>query len=219
MGSVDRVQSTLIPSNNVLLKLTIPKRTGRKRKMGSNEPFTDAPELEATEPTRRNAKDLFRSLSDNPSKYTIEPVGRVERTHVFQGLFITYILIHQVHANFIIGMPGFVYSTTTSSFANRFKYQIILYDYKSRRKKPTPRISAIVFQGCAQALIPRLEVSRTRQKTSLTSAPGRKRTKPHHFQRHLLIDVATRPPGHTHSLFAEESPTVYAEGQSAIKLP
>lgn len=93
------VQSTRIQSNNVLLKVTVPKRTGRKRKRGSNEPFVDAPDSEASEPPpRRTAKDLLRSMSDNPSKYQIEPVGRVERTHVFRGT-ITTPMMHCQFAN------------------------------------------------------------------------------------------------------------------------
>ncbi|KAJ5262765.1 hypothetical protein N7524_008070 [Penicillium chrysogenum] len=111
------VQSTSIQSNNVLLKVTVPKRTGRKRKRGSNEPFLDAPESEASKPPpRRTAKDLLRSLSDNPSKYQIEPVGRVERTHVFRGI------------------PDFVYSTTASSFTNRFRDQILPFDFDKMKQ-------------------------------------------------------------------------------------
>jgi general transcription factor 3C polypeptide 5 (transcription factor C subunit 1) len=83
------VQSTNVPSNNVLLKVTVPKRTGRKRKRGSNGPFTgpDAADSEETGPPRRTAKDLLRSLSDNPTNYQIEPVGSIAQTHVFRGLF------------------------------------------------------------------------------------------------------------------------------------
>lgn len=111
------VQSTSIQSNNVLLKVTVPKRTGRKRKRGSNEPFADAPDSEASEPApRRTAKDLLRSMSDNPSKYQIEPVGRVERTHVFRGI------------------PDFVYSTTASSFTNRFRDQILPFDFDKMKQ-------------------------------------------------------------------------------------
>ncbi|KAJ5197544.1 hypothetical protein N7449_008023 [Penicillium cf. viridicatum] len=111
------VQSTSIQSNNVLLKVTVPKRTGRKRKRGSNEPFADAPDSEASEPApRRTAKDLLRSMSDNPSKYQIEPVGRVEQTHVFRGI------------------PDFVYSTTASSFTNRFRDQILPFDFDKMKQ-------------------------------------------------------------------------------------
>ncbi|CAI7605791.1 unnamed protein product [Penicillium discolor] len=111
------VQSTSVQSNNVLLKVTVPKRTGRKRKRGSNEPFADAPDSEASEPApRRTAKDLLRSMSDNPSKYQIEPVGRVERTHVFRGI------------------PDFVYSTTASSFTNRFRDQILPFDFDKMKQ-------------------------------------------------------------------------------------
>ncbi|CAG8124332.1 unnamed protein product [Penicillium salamii] len=110
------VQSTHVPSNNVLLKVTVPKRTGRKRKLGSDGPFQDAPESDAANPRRRTAKDLLRSLSDNSSQYQIEPVGSIEHTHVFRG------------------MPDFVYSTTASSFANRFKDQILSYDFDKMKQ-------------------------------------------------------------------------------------
>jgi general transcription factor 3C polypeptide 5 (transcription factor C subunit 1) len=101
------VQSTSVPSNNVLLKVTVPKRTGRKRKIGSNEPFTDASEAEETQPSRRTAKDLLRSLSDNPSNYQIEPVGRVECTHVFRGMPTTVSLIYSIHLMLATRNPGF----------------------------------------------------------------------------------------------------------------
>jgi general transcription factor 3C polypeptide 5 (transcription factor C subunit 1) len=82
------IQSMSCPSNNVLLKVTVPKWTGRKRKRGSDEPFTDAvPEIVEEPSPRRTSKDLLRSLQDNASKYKIETVGKVERTHVFRGMF------------------------------------------------------------------------------------------------------------------------------------
>lgn len=82
------LHSTSYASNNVLLRITVPKRTGRKRKRGSDGPFLDpGPEDASEQPRRRTAKDLLRSLQDNPSKYTIGPVGRVERTHVFRSMF------------------------------------------------------------------------------------------------------------------------------------
>ncbi|OQD88351.1 hypothetical protein PENANT_c004G02317 [Penicillium antarcticum] len=89
------VQSTSSASNNVLLKVTVPKRTGRKRKKGSDGPFTDAPESEDTETRpRRSAKDLMRSLR----------------------------------------MPDFVYSTTASSFTNRFRNQILPFDFEKMKQ-------------------------------------------------------------------------------------
>ncbi|GKZ63816.1 tau 95 subunit of transcription factor TFIIIC [Aspergillus niger] len=111
------LQSTSLPSNNILLKVTVPKRTGRKRKKGSNEPFSGvAVSTVHTEPQRRSARELQRSLSDNVSKYQVEPVGLVNRTHVFRG------------------MPDFVFSTGSSSFANRFREQILPFDYDKMKQ-------------------------------------------------------------------------------------
>lgn len=84
------IQSTSLQSNNILLKVTVPKWTGRKRKRGSDEPYTDAaPGDAARPPDRRSSKDLLRSLRDNASSYIIQPVGKVDRTHVFRSLWYT----------------------------------------------------------------------------------------------------------------------------------
>ncbi|KAJ5786456.1 RNA polymerase III transcription factor subunit [Penicillium pulvis] len=107
--------STVGQTNNILLKVTVPKRTGRKRKRGSDEPFTEVPE-EAQGPQRHTAKDLMRSLHDNPSQYKIQPVGKVERTHVFRG------------------MPDFVYSTTNSVFTKKFRDYIVPYDLEKMKR-------------------------------------------------------------------------------------
>ncbi|GMG34488.1 unnamed protein product [Aspergillus oryzae] len=73
------IQSTSLPSNNILLKVTVPRRTGRKRKRGSDEPFTGVPvsTLGPEFQPRRSARELLRSLSDNVGRYQIEPVGLV----------------------------------------------------------------------------------------------------------------------------------------------
>lgn len=82
------LRSTSSVANNILLKVTVPKRTGRKRKMGSDVPFSDAIPVADAIPQRRNARELHRSLRDNVGRYQVEPVGMVQRTHVFRGLCI-----------------------------------------------------------------------------------------------------------------------------------
>lgn len=82
------MQSISSASNNILLQVTVPKRTGRKRKRGSNDPFTDVPATETHDgPPRPTARQFMQSLRDNVGKYQVEPVGSVERTHVFRGMF------------------------------------------------------------------------------------------------------------------------------------
>ncbi|KAJ6107214.1 RNA polymerase III transcription factor subunit [Penicillium sp. IBT 18751x] len=110
-----QIQSISCPSNNVLLKVTVPKRTGRKRKRGSDEPFTEASSM-AESPTRQTSKDLLRNLQDNASKYRIEAVGKIERTHLFRGL------------------PDFMWSSTRSSFTNQFSQHITPYDLDEMKK-------------------------------------------------------------------------------------
>ncbi|OOO11876.1 Transcription factor IIIC, subunit 5 [Aspergillus oryzae] len=106
------IQSTSLPSNNILLKVTVPRRTGRKRKRGSDEPFTGVPvsTLGPEFQPRRSARELLRSLSDNVGRYQIEPVGLVSR------------------------MPDFAFSSTGSSFSNRFREQILPFDYEKMKQ-------------------------------------------------------------------------------------
>lgn len=132
------LQSTSSPSNNILLKVTVPKRTGRKRRKGTDEPFTGPvmPSGDATGdaasgsvPPRRNAEDLRRSLEDNVGRYQVETVGMVGRTHVFRGEFLSPIAV-PVLVLIWIGIPDFVLSTTASPFTNRFRDQILSFDCK-----------------------------------------------------------------------------------------
>ncbi|KAL4926126.1 transcription factor TFIIIC subunit TFC1 [Aspergillus undulatus] len=110
------LQSLSSPSNNILLQVTVPKRTGRKRKRGSNEPFVDDPDFQRDNgPPRPTARQLLKSLRDNVGKYQVEPVGLVERTHTFRGI------------------PDFVYSTTNSPFVSRFREQILSFNLQKMK--------------------------------------------------------------------------------------
>ena len=79
-------------THNVLLKITVPRRTGRKRKRGSNHPFEG--ELDAAADGREEVqskeridapKILRRKLRDNVDKYQVEPVGVIGNTHRYRG--------------------------------------------------------------------------------------------------------------------------------------
>lgn len=85
-------------TNNILLKITVPKRTGRKRKRGSDDPFTDDVDItngaEATSADgkvssasrRDRPKSILRKMQDNLDDYEIDAVGKVEDTHRYRGL-------------------------------------------------------------------------------------------------------------------------------------
>ncbi|KAI2471911.1 hypothetical protein F4781DRAFT_63278 [Annulohypoxylon bovei var. microspora] len=85
-------------TNNILLKITVPKRTGRKRMRGSNAPFTsdvDISDGTAATPAadgvgsagrRDRPKSILRKMQDNFEYYEIDAVGKVEDTHRYRGL-------------------------------------------------------------------------------------------------------------------------------------
>jgi general transcription factor 3C polypeptide 5 (transcription factor C subunit 1) len=95
-------------ANDVLLKVVVPKRTGRKRKRGSDEPF--AKDLNES-PPKKSARYLLQSLQDNKSSYQIEPVASIPAVHVFRT------------------MPDFAYSTSHSQFLNQFRDKVLPYQY------------------------------------------------------------------------------------------
>lgn len=88
-----RLLSTPVRTSNLLLKVTVPKRTGRKRKRGSSGPFVLDEEASTNNgnpdsATNANpyvkATTIYRSLQDNPSAYTTSVVGVLDETHRFR---------------------------------------------------------------------------------------------------------------------------------------
>ncbi|KAF3045974.1 tau 95 subunit of transcription factor TFIIIC [Didymella heteroderae] len=90
-----RLLSTPVTTNNLLLKVTVPKRTGRKRKRGTTGPFLAECEHGGASngtnkgPTNNNyveAAEVYRSLQDNASKYEVAFAGIVDETHRFRAM-------------------------------------------------------------------------------------------------------------------------------------
>jgi general transcription factor 3C polypeptide 5 (transcription factor C subunit 1) len=91
-----RLLSTAVTTSNLLLKVTVPKRTGRKRKRGSSGPFMNESEIrtatnEASNSTNHqavnshvDASTIYRSLQDNAATYKVAVVGMVDETHRFR---------------------------------------------------------------------------------------------------------------------------------------
>ncbi|KAL8767550.1 MAG: hypothetical protein Q9209_005967 [Squamulea sp. 1 TL-2023] len=102
-------------TNNILLKITVPKQTGRKRKRGSDEEWQH--DAEAPVPGVRLLSDpqdtrrLVQSMRDNSDRYEVEPIGSVKQSHRFRGL------------------PDFVWSTEKSPFMTKMKEHILPFEY------------------------------------------------------------------------------------------
>ncbi|EGE05386.1 RNA polymerase III transcription factor subunit [Trichophyton equinum CBS 127.97] len=111
------IRSTSKQTNNILLKVTVPRRTGRRRKRGSQDPFVDSHEdREATPLSQLDARGLLQRLQEDAGRYQVDIVGQVNRTHVFRGL------------------PDFAYSTTSSPFIRKFRETILPFEYEKLKK-------------------------------------------------------------------------------------
>lgn len=80
-------------SHNVLLKVTLPRRTGRKRKRGSDGPwegdFVDSPSSTPNNGAESqlnldDAETLKRKLQDNYDDYKVEAMGLIKQTHRYR---------------------------------------------------------------------------------------------------------------------------------------
>ncbi|KAL5387442.1 hypothetical protein DPSP01_003665 [Paraphaeosphaeria sporulosa] len=90
-----RLLSTPVATSNLLLRVTVPKRTGRKRKRGSSGPFLADADVGAAkdklpipqhQKSHADAATIFRSLQDNASKYDVSVAGVIDETHRFRNL-------------------------------------------------------------------------------------------------------------------------------------
>ncbi|KAH8166659.1 hypothetical protein CIB48_g1538 [Xylaria polymorpha] len=110
-------------TNNILLKITVPRRTGRKRKRGSDEPFSgNSNTLEtaaigsqtntvSSVARQDRPRAILRRLQDNPDHYQAEAVGMIRDSHRYRGLadfqfsntntpFLTNVAEHLLPLNF-----------------------------------------------------------------------------------------------------------------------
>lgn len=75
-------------TNSVLLRITVPKRTGRKRKRGSDEAWQYHAEVPVSSARLlsdpRDAQRLAGSLRDNSDRYNVESICSVRQTHRFR---------------------------------------------------------------------------------------------------------------------------------------
>jgi general transcription factor 3C polypeptide 5 (transcription factor C subunit 1) len=109
-----RLLSTTVTTNNLLLKVTVPKRTGRRRKRGSSGPFV-ADSNEHQDGPKQNthvpASSIFRRLQDNASKYTVSVAGLIDETHRFRTL------------------PDLQYAATTNKTMTDVRDKILPFNY------------------------------------------------------------------------------------------
>lgn len=105
-------------SSNVLLRVSVPKRTGRKRKRGSSEPYVADVH---SQPLKKDASYLIRSMADNSIRYSVSAMSSISTMHVWRG------------------MPDYVYSVQGSSFINKVKSNILPQDFQTMKEFTLPR--------------------------------------------------------------------------------
>jgi general transcription factor 3C polypeptide 5 (transcription factor C subunit 1) len=80
------VRSMYVKTDNVLLAIRVPKRTGRKRKRGSDDPFEADPDWKQAKNSPVEGPVVLRSLGDNPNETTVSPLGLLQESWRFRSL-------------------------------------------------------------------------------------------------------------------------------------
>ena len=96
-----KLSSTGTETQNVLIKVTIPKKTGRKRKRGSNDAFVQI--LPAEQPSDSiTASELLQRLRDNADQHSVQAVGMIQDTHRFYGVRMLLATLILLESNSIV---------------------------------------------------------------------------------------------------------------------
>lgn len=94
-----RLLSQAVTTNNLLLRVTVPKRTGRKRKRGTSGPFLSTNDMDGASNGTSNGSDvrgnktyvdastIYSSLQDNASTYKVSIAGVVDEVHRFRSKY------------------------------------------------------------------------------------------------------------------------------------
>ncbi|KAI1079322.1 hypothetical protein F5B20DRAFT_173557 [Whalleya microplaca] len=192
-------------TNNILLKITVPKRTGRKRKRGSNDPFTgdmyiadgsgaisDTDQLSSV--SRRDIpKSVLRKLQDNAADYQVEAVGTVQDSYRYRGLadfqfanssssFLTKAAEHLLPMN-VSKLREFKFNPGVAVGPDQeiippphFTDKVIGFNY-NYEQNPTIKVGGVDEIGEPQ----------------LVNTQGRKKLSYGHFIHHDTFPVPTRP--------------------------
>lgn len=104
--------------DNVLLSVTVPKRTGRKRKRGTNDPWIEDVTLPAM---RKDTSYLVKSIVDNPARYNVSALSAISSTHVWRN------------------MPDFAFSTANTQLLQDVKSKLLSQHYPSIREFDIPK--------------------------------------------------------------------------------
>ncbi|GAB7360607.1 hypothetical protein MBLNU230_g0487t1 [Neophaeotheca triangularis] len=79
------VEADGVKTRNILVKITVPKRTGRKRKRGSSNEFMHDPKP-APSAQDITSPAILRRMREAQDDYTIEAIGLVNESHRFRKL-------------------------------------------------------------------------------------------------------------------------------------
>lgn len=132
------LSASSIKTGNVVLQVTVPKRTGLKRRRGALDPYHEDTDQLRSSPSRSESVQssdplkrvdyLLRSLRDNAERYKVEAIGSIQNTHRFRRMVSSLLRPCGLKLLRGVDMPDFVYSTTNSPFMKKMRENILPFE-------------------------------------------------------------------------------------------
>ncbi|KAE9984717.1 hypothetical protein EG328_008334 [Venturia inaequalis] len=81
------IMAQKVTVNQIILKVTVPKRTGRRRRRGTTGPFLDESQMNGALQNQQesDADKIHQTLVDSPEKFTVQAVGQSSENHRFRS--------------------------------------------------------------------------------------------------------------------------------------
>lgn len=118
------IESRTVPTNNLLLKITIPKRRKKKQRTGDGVCEAEWADSASAPSEEMTVSEKLRAAKGN---YKVEVIGRIEKTVRFRGC--SYVLYSFFFGRIIIDgrtdMASFQWNSSNSDFINKMKDKLM----------------------------------------------------------------------------------------------
>lgn len=117
------IESRTVPTNNLLLKITIPKRRKKKKRTEDGVCEADPADSASAPSTEMTVTEKLRAAKGN---YKVEVIGRIEKTVRFRGR--SYVLCSFFSGRIIDGrtdMASFQWNSSNSDFIKKMKDKLM----------------------------------------------------------------------------------------------
>ena len=127
------IESRSVPTNNLLLKITIPRRRRKKRRAEDGADEANRADGASSSPKEMTLPEKLKAAKGN---YKVEAIGRVEKTVRFRGWLYVHLLFFGRINDGKADMASFQWNSSNSDFINKMKDKLMEGDCMQPYRPP-----------------------------------------------------------------------------------